>query len=135
MCHNSVMNKIINCTICGKTLKGRQMLFCSIKCKNQAHQCYPNQKKRGMERKNQLINKLGGKCAICGYKRNSAALTFHHQNPAKKRFKLDVRSLSNRTYSKIESEIKKCILVCHNCHAEIHNPQHSLEPSSSSRLL
>jgi hypothetical protein len=74
-----------------------------------------------------LLAQLGGKCSVCGYSTNSAALAFHHLNPKEKSFALDLRSLSNRKQVKIDDEVAKCILVCHNCHAEIHNPQHSLE--------
>jgi hypothetical protein len=63
----------------------------------------------------------------CGYKKNLGALAFHHTDPSKKEFKLDVRSLSNRTYERIEKEIQLCILLCHNCHAEEHYPELNLE--------
>ncbi|MFC1656124.1 hypothetical protein ACFL3C_04605 [Patescibacteria group bacterium] len=120
------MNKVINCTICGKELIGKQKMFCSISCKNKAHQSYDAQQERGLRRKKRIVQELGGKCGICGYKKNLSALTFHHQDPKKKEFKLDLRSLSNRKYSAIERELKKCILLCHNCHTELHNPQHNL---------
>ena len=64
---------------------------------------------------------------MCGYSKNSSALAFHHLNPKDKSFSLDLRSLSNRKQAKIDDEVAKCILICHNCHAEIHNPLHSLE--------
>ncbi len=78
-------------------------------------------------RKISLLSQLGGKCSICGYSKNSSALAFHHLNPKDKSFQLDLRSLSNRKQTKIDEEVAKCILVCHNCHAEIHNPLHNLE--------
>jgi hypothetical protein len=77
----------------------------------------------------------GGKCSICGYKRNLAALSFHHVEGNKKDFKLDARSLSNLTIKKIEEEFRKCTLLCSNCHAEIHNPDLDLGSLSLSRLL
>jgi len=120
------MNEVINCKVCGKKLKGKQTLFCSIHCKNTDHQGYSSQKIRGVERKLLLVKNRGGKCSICGYRKNLAALTFHHINPKEKEFKLDMRSLSNRKLSRINNEFKKCILVCHNCHAELHNPQHNV---------
>lgn len=129
------MNNIINCKICGKKLKGKQTLYCSILCKNKAHQSYKAQKNRGLHRKIELVTELGGQCSVCGYKKNLAALTFHHKDPNKKEFKLDMRSLSNRKLSRINDELRKCILVCNNCHAELHHPQHDLDPTSSSRLL
>ena len=38
---------------------------------------------------------FGGKCEVCGYNKNAAALHFHHKDPGAKSFKLDVRALSN----------------------------------------
>ena len=121
------MNKIITCVVCDAPLQGRQARFCSSKCKNSVNQSYLKQQERGWKRKTECIKKLGGRCSICGYKSNYAALTFHHKYPDKKNFQLDIRSLSNRKQSKIDAELKKCILVCNNCHAELHHPTHSLE--------
>ncbi len=109
-----------NCTVCKNLLKGRQSLFCSLKCKNVIHQSYKAQKKRGLERKIYFVNKLGGQCSICGYAKNLSALAFHHETG--KEFQLDVRALSNRKMRVIIDEIAKCKLLCHNCHAEFHNP-------------
>jgi hypothetical protein len=121
------MNKIITCKICGKYLLGKQKLYCSSTCKNKDHQSYDAQQARGLKRKLFLVGESGGRCSICGYKKNSSALEFHHLNPKIKIFSLDLRSLSNRKQSVIDDEVKKCILVCRNCHSEIHNPQHNLE--------
>ncbi len=120
------MKKHTNCIICAATLKGKQTVFCSIRCKNTYHQSYPSQKQRSLKRKSNLVKEAGGKCTRCGYYTNLAALAFHHLDPKKKDFKLDARSLSNRTLEKVERELSKCILLCHNCHAEIHNPEMSL---------
>ncbi len=114
------MNSHSICVICDNKLKGKQLLYCSIQCKNANHQSYPAQKKRGLERKLNLVKKLGGKCTNCGYADNLAGLAFHHLN--NKAFKLDVRSLSNRKEELINEEVAKCVLLCHNCHAETHNP-------------
>jgi len=121
------MNKVITCVKCGKKLSGKQTKFCSSSCKNNQLQSYNAQQAKGLQRKINLIRKLGGQCTICGYKKNSSALDFHHINPKDKSFALDLRSLSNRTQSKIDAEVCKCTLVCRNCHAELHNPQHNLE--------
>lgn len=122
-----VMNIIITCVRCGKPLKGKQTKFCSVSCKNDQYQSYLAQQARGLNRKLAIIRQFGGQCAICGYKKNSTALDLHHINPKEKSFALDLRSLSNRKQSKIDEEVCKCILVCRNCHAELHNPQHNLE--------
>ncbi|PID51791.1 MAG: hypothetical protein CR972_05325 [Candidatus Moraniibacteriota bacterium] len=121
------MNTNITCVICCKPLRGRQTKFCSVACKNKSLQSYKAQQLRGLKRKKTLIAKMGGSCSICGYSRNLSALTFHHTNPKVKKFQLDMRSLSNRKQSCIDEEVKTCILVCHNCHSELHNPQHNVE--------
>jgi hypothetical protein len=121
------MNKFSNCKICGKPLTGRQTKFCSVTCKNRDLQSYEAQQKRGLTRKLEIIKSAGGRCSICGYHHNLAALVFHHTNPGGKDFKLDMRSLSNRKLEPILAEIDKCILVCANCHAELHNPHLNLD--------
>ena len=121
------MKKIITCKTCGKPLKGKQTKFCSSSCKNNSLQSYKAQQARGLKRKKLIVKNFGGCCSICGYSKNLSALTFHHINPKKKTFQLDLRSLSNRKQSSIDTEIRKCILVCNNCHAELHNPRHNLE--------
>lgn len=77
---------------------------------------------RGLRRKQELLEKAGGRCTICGYDRNLAALTWHHLNPTLKRFSLDLRSLSNRSAAEVEAEVSKCVVLCANCHAETHFP-------------
>lgn len=118
------------CTICARTLTGRQRRFCSRDCKNadtnRRHQSYLRQQDRGLRRKRALVEASGGGCVRCGYRRNLAALAWHHCEPSRKRFQLDLRNISNRSADEIRSEVEKCILVCANCHAEIHSPQLAL---------
>ena len=88
---------------------------------------YEKQKLRALSRKKELVKLMGCKCSICGYYRNYAALEFHHVNPEYKSFQLDSRHLSNTTMATILEEVKKCILVCSNCHKEIHYPNMELK--------
>jgi hypothetical protein len=117
------MSKCLNC---GKRLIGRQTKYCSRACKNtflnQQLQSYQAQQDRGRSRKLELINIMGGECERCGYGKNYAALEFHHMEPSKKEFQLDLRCLSNRKWEVILLEAEKCKLLCSNCHAEEHNP-------------
>ncbi|MEK7552146.1 MAG: HNH endonuclease signature motif containing protein [Patescibacteria group bacterium] len=62
----------------------------------------------------------GSKCFICGYKKCQRSLSFHHIDPSTKKFDLASGGIT-RSWAKIEEEIKKCVLVCANCHMEIHD--------------
>ena len=67
----------------------------------------------------QAIKLLGGKCKICGYNRCVDALEFHHENPNDKEFKLG--SGNTMSWNQYKNEALKCMLVCSNCHKEIHS--------------
>lgn len=67
--------------------------------------------------KNMLVQYKGGKCQICGYNRCISALDFHHLNPEEKDFHI---SGGTKSFEKLKTEVDKCILVCSNCHREIH---------------
>lgn len=63
---------------------------------------------------------MGTKCVICGYDNTYYSLHYHHIDPSTKKFNLsEVRSYSY-AWSKIENELRKCTVVCANCHGEIH---------------
>lgn len=75
---------------------------------------------------------LGDKCQICGYDKCIQALDFHHVNPEEKAS--DFNANANRSWQITRDEIKKCILLCANCHREVHAgliPLEGLKPSFS----
>lgn len=67
------------------------------------------------------INYLGGKCIAdgCGYNKCLAALEFHHKDPSKKDFGISKGGI-NKSWEKLKTELDKCVLLCSNCHKEIH---------------
>jgi hypothetical protein len=65
------------------------------------------------------IEYKGGECEICGYKRCVSALEFHHLDPNEKEFGVGEKGYT-RSIETIKKELDKCILVCSNCHREIH---------------
>lgn len=78
--------------------------------------------------KERIVYVMGGCCQCCGYNKYNGALEFHHIHSEEKSF-----GLSQKTYyawSKLESELKKCILVCANCHREIEAGLIKVEKSS-----
>lgn len=70
----------------------------------------------------EVLEELGKKyeCERCGYKKNSAALCFHHTDPNQKDF--NIAEISKTVKANIKEEIRKCELLCHNCHMEEHYP-------------
>lgn len=76
------------------------------------------QKKRERLKINAIEYK-GGKCIKCGYNKSNRALTFHHLDPNEKDFGISHKGYT-RSWEKIKNELDKCILVCANCHMEIH---------------
>lgn len=70
--------------------------------------------------KEKAISYLGGKCINCGYSKCADALEFHHLDPTQKDFGISYKGIT-RAWEKIQNELDKCILVCSNCHKEIHS--------------
>lgn len=68
---------------------------------------------------------LGDKCQLCGYNKCIQALEFHHVNPEEK--ELDFGINANRSWAATREEIKKCVLLCANCHREVHAGLYNLE--------
>lgn len=118
-----VSNHTAQCVVCEKALTGKQRLFCSGKCKARKHinTDYKCQKLRAETRKLELISQLGGECSACGYDKCTRALHFHHIRD--KRMSLDSRHLSNGSWTRIKEEATKCVLLCANCHAELHHKE------------
>lgn len=87
--------------------------------------CFNKRRTYYIQRNRATVNRaLGGKCSICGYARCEAALELHHTDPSKKD-----PGYSKLRSSKIETllkEARKCILVCANCHRELHAVSSSL---------
>lgn len=70
--------------------------------------------------KQKAIDYKGGKCSICGYNKCNRALEFHHLDPTQKDFGIGGKG-ATIAWTKIQKELDKCILVCSNCHCEIHD--------------
>ena len=72
------------------------------------------------KRKKDLTLVLGGKCCICGFDNYIEALEFHHINPSTKDFGITSSNSVTKSLEKQLVELKKCALVCANCHRGIH---------------
>ncbi len=81
-------------------------------------------KKVSTRRKDNKIKSMeykGGQCIICGYNKSIRAMKFHHIDPDKKEYIITGKMCS---FEKLKTELDKCILVCGNCHDEIHDGFH-----------
>ena len=70
--------------------------------------------------KQKAIDYKGGKCVKCDYNKCNAALDFHHIDPSQKDFNIAAKGYT-RSWNKVKAELDKCILLCANCHREIHS--------------
>lgn len=87
----------------------------SYKCKQCRKEAVIDIRKRN---KIKLVEYKGGKCEICGYDKCVDALEFHHINPEEKDFGLS--NGDTKGLEKLKKEADKCILICSNCHRELH---------------
>lgn len=79
---------------------------------------YKRVKSRRNRLKEELVNYKGGKCEICGYYKCINALEFHHLDPTQKDF--TISQYDTLSIEKLKYEVDKCMLVCSNCHRELH---------------
>src|SRR6478736_4703250 len=93
--------------------------------KSHNKKCYAYQKRLQQDRKREIVLAAGGKCMVCGYNKNYAALEFHHRDPKTKTISIDAYHLRTE-YSKCKEEVNKCDLLYANCHRELHHPEKTL---------
>lgn len=85
---------------------------------------YELQKLRWKDRKRKVVELMGGKCCKCNYDKNLSVFELHHLDPSQKEY--DWNKLRQLQWETIIAELKKCILVCANCHREIHSPNENM---------
>lgn len=59
------------------------------------------------------------KCLVCE-EDNSCCLDLHHLDPSQKDMAVST-AVTRWSWNKLQTEIDKCVVVCRNCHAKIHN--------------
>ena len=118
---------MINCKTCGVELteentfrrSGRKTNF-PVGYYRHCKKCYnASRLTRMVENKKKQVEFFGGKCKICGYDKCHNALEFHHLDPTiKEESPSSLRQVTDELRWK--SELEKCILLCSNCHREVH---------------
>lgn len=87
--------------------------------------------KRRITIKEMAVEYKGGKCERCGYSTCIDALDFHHLDPKQKDFGISAKGFT-RSWESVKNELDKCMMVCSNCHREIH---HSLKFQLSTMVV
>lgn len=85
----------------------------------------------------QAIAYKGGECSRCKYKGCPGAMVFHHLDPAQKDYGFSNKGIY-RPFEKVKPELDKCVLLCQNCHCEIHHEMSEkvrLEKQAELKLL
>lgn len=112
------------CEKCGSTLQHNNKIGICTNCNHRLSIVSESVKKWKKKRKEILVDYKGGKCEICGYNRCLSALEFHHLNEEEKSFSISSKNIVS--IDRYKEEVDKCILVCANCHREIHADMISL---------
>ena len=110
------------CEICGNVFTPLTASANNRKC---CYECVPDGETLTRGLMLSLIKKRrGGKCEVCGYDRCIKALEFHHLDPNEKEF-----TISNERIKIKEAieESAKCVMLCANCHREVHDNIINLE--------
>lgn len=71
------------------------------------------------ETKRRAIASFGGVCGSCAAAYPPAALEFHHPDASTKEFAISDDGIYRR-WEKVQKELESCVMLCANCHAEIH---------------
>lgn len=72
-------------------------------------------RKHYKERLSAMKRRFGNKCCYCSYDSFPEILVFAHKHDTEKY--AAVSTLTRASMKKLEAELKKCMLLCPNCHA------------------
>ena len=113
------------CSRCGRELPIEQFVWRDKKKgtrRSHCKECHSNyMKERYYSKKNEIYSfKKQCKCEKCGYDKCPEALDFHHIDPNEKEGQIARMITSSYGLDKVKDEIKKCIVLCANCHREFH---------------
>lgn len=62
---------------------------------------------------------MGSACYACGRAGLPALFEFHHWNADEKDFAISDSGIPHR-WTKVVAELAKCVMLCANCHREVH---------------
>ena len=59
-------------------------------------------------------------CKLCGYNKCEKALEFHHLDPSTKLINIAKLGMTRHNSQFVLDELRKCVVLCANCHREFH---------------
>lgn len=128
-CNNMVSSKPKTCAKCKKIFYPKKQ----AKTRQYCYDCVPEANYSSTliraKIKDWALEYKGNKCSCCGYDKCKEALEFHHINPKEKDLIISDRHISF-TWNEAKKELDKCIVVCSNCHREIHAGIRKIEESN-----
>lgn len=132
MRRRSLAKPLAACISCDSPrTRGSWSRFCSPQCKAERFQEYVKARRDAvafsfLKHK----EKLG--CARCGYRRYGGSLDYHHADPTKKRGRITAAQWrANSVFYRLE--VKKCVLLCKNCHYEEHEERVQIKKNGDIR--
>lgn len=107
------------CVLCNKELPITEFYRYGNKTHNKCKECHKKVMKAKYDEKVEALQKYkeGIGCQKCGECRGYL-LDFHHKDPSQKDFQISDKTRAG--LNSLMDEIKKCVVVCSNCHREIH---------------
>lgn len=102
-----------------------------VKCKKARtgirYRCRPCMRRYDNEHRErkllELVGIVGGECHICGFDKSFKALDFHHLRSEQKSFTISDK-IQQMSLTRILPEIRKCAVLCANCHRLLHGGEH-----------
>lgn len=116
----------IGALISSKQRLNIELAKCDLVCAN-CHRARHERAAQNTSRSHELrralkmraIEWMGGACNGCGRRVLASQSEFHHRDPATKGFGISAKGVI-RTWPVIQAELAKCVLLCANCHREVH---------------
>ena len=79
-----------------------------------------------LERKKRAVFLMGGLCQTCGRAGPPSLFEFHHKDASTKSFGISEDGIL-RSWAAVVSELAKCVMLCANCHREVHAGARTLQ--------
>lgn len=112
------------CKVCAKEKPLKLFAKNGKSYRSRCRECEASTQRKKIQVTMEYLISFKTKCCLCGYNKCKSALEFHHLDSKTKEFNLTQyagrRAFTENTKLMIDREIKKCVILCANCHREIH---------------